>query len=204
MEQFPPNSEKSKAAGPKRVERVTSDGAVRRRKQPLSKKARQLFQGEEPRMAVEYMVENTVVPAVREMILDAGNSLLERLVYGGSRHNRRSPTSGPLGYVAYNRMQRGPEPARAPTQLSRPSRMRHAFDEIVINSRPEAEEVLDRMFDLISRYDAATVADLYELTGISSTHADHKWGWEDLRGSSVGRVRGGGYLLELPEPIPLG
>jgi hypothetical protein len=81
--------------------------------------------------------------------------------------------------------------------------MRHAFDEIVISSRQEAEEVLDRMYDLISRYDAATVADLYELTGLEGTHADQKWGWEDLRGSSVGRVRGGGYLLELPEPIAL-
>lgn len=208
MEQFPPNSEKSRATGPKRVERVTSDGAVRRRKQPLGRQFRQVFfQGEEPRMAMGYMVEHAVVPALKEMTLDAVTSLFERMIYGNTRSNRRSaPTSGPLGYVAYNRMQRGPEPptARAPTQLSRPSRMRHAFDEIVINTRPEAEEVLDRMFDLISRYDAATVADLYELTGISSSHADHKWGWEDLRGSNVGRVRGGGYLLELPEPTPLG
>jgi hypothetical protein len=99
--------------------------------------------------------------------------------------------------------QRGPEPPRSPTQLSRPARMRHAFDEIVINTRPEAEEVLDRMFDLISKYDAVAVSDLYELTGITATHADHKWGWDDLRGSNVGRVRGGGYLLELPDPIPL-
>ena len=204
MPQYPPNSDKSKAAGPKRVERVTSDGAVRRRRQPLGKQFRQtFFQGEEPRMAMEYMIENTVVPAIKEMTLDAVNSLVERLIYGGTRHNRRSPMAGPLGYVAYNRMhQRGPEPAR-PAQLSRPSRMRHAFDEIVISSRQEAEEVLDRMYDLISRYDAATVADLYELTGLEGTHADQKWGWEDLRGSSVGRVRGGGYLLELPEPIAL-
>jgi hypothetical protein len=74
----------------------------------------------------------------------------------------------------------------------------------VIASRQEAEEVLDRMYDLISQYDAVTVAELYELTGLESSHTDQKWGWEDLRGSGVGRVRGGGYLLELPEPISLG
>lgn len=82
--------------------------------------------------------------------------------------------------------------------------MRHAFDQIIIGSRQEAEEVLDRMYDLISRYDAASVADLYELTGIESAHSDYKWGWDNLRGSSVGRVKGGGYLLELPEPVSLG
>jgi len=203
VHQFPPNSEKSRAAGPKRVERVTSDGAVRRRKQPLGKQFRHTFFNGDARMAAEYMVTNTMVPAIKDMILEAANAGLERLIYGEHRPGRRSPISGPLGYVAYNRMtQRGPEPPRQ-TQLSRPSRMRHAFDEIVIASRQEAEEVLDRMYDLISRYDAATVADLYELTGLDSTHADQKWGWEDLRGSGVGRVRGGGYLLELPEPIPL-
>jgi hypothetical protein len=155
-------------------------------------------------MAFEYMVVNSVVPAMKEMMLDAVNAGVERLIYGESRPGRRSPAAGPLGYVAYNRMQqRGPEP-RTQTQLPRPSRMRHAFDEIVINSRQEAEEVLDQMYDVISRYEAVTVADLYELTGLESSHADQKWGWEDLRGSSVGRVRGGGYLLELPDPIVLG
>ena len=206
MEQFPPNSVKSREPerGPKRVERVTSDGAVRRRRPPLGRKFHQTFFNGDSRMAFEYMVANSVVPAVKEMMLEAVNSGFERLIYGDHRPGRRSPISGPLGYVAYNRMQqRGPEPRAQTQQLPRPSRMRHAFDEIVINSRQEAEEVLDRMYDLISRYDAASVADLYELTGITSSHTDQKWGWEELQGSSVGRVRGGGYLLELPEPIPL-
>jgi hypothetical protein len=204
MEQFPSNSQKSKGAGPKRVERVTS-GDVRRRKQPLGTQFRQVFFNGDARMAAEYMVTNTVVPAVKEMMVDAVNSGVERLIYGENRH-RRGPM-GPLGHVAYNRMsQRGPEPSRMPQpqQLSRPARMRHAFDQIIIGSRQEAEEVLDRMYDLISRYDAASVADLYELTGIESSHSDYKWGWDNLRGSSVGRVKGGGYLLELPEPVSLG
>jgi hypothetical protein len=205
MDQFPPNSQKSKGAGPKRVERVTST-AVRRKRQPLGKQFRQTFFNGDARMAAEYMVVNSIIPAAKEMMVDAVNAGLERLIYGENRH-RRSGGSGPLGYVAYNRMsQRGPEPPRNQPQqaMSRPNRMRHAFDQIVINSRQEAEEVLDRMYDLISRYDSASVADLYELTGIQSSHTDQKWGWEDLHGSGVGRVRGGGYLLELPEPISLG
>lgn len=114
--------------------------------------------------------------------------------------------SGALGYVSYNRMGRQPQRDDRPPMpqtLSRMSRARQSFDEIIIPSRQEAEEVLDRLFDLISKYDTATVADLYELTGLSSSHTDHKWGWEELRGASVGRIRGGGYLLNLPEPQSL-
>lgn len=86
--------------------------------------------------------------------------------------------------------------------LSRASRTRHDFNDIVIQYRPEAEEVVSRMFDLLERYGSVEVADLYELTGIASSHTDHKWGWTDLRGARVRPIRGGkdGYLLELPEP----
>jgi hypothetical protein len=86
--------------------------------------------------------------------------------------------------------------------MSRMARSRHDFDEIVLQSRTEAEEVIDRLFDLVSRYDTATVADLYELVGIQGSHTDHKWGWTDLRGADVSRTRDG-YLLDLPDPIPL-
>jgi hypothetical protein len=86
--------------------------------------------------------------------------------------------------------------------MSRQARARHDFDEIVLESRTEAEEVIDRLFDLVSRYESATVADLYELVGLASSHTDHKWGWTDLRGAGVSRVRGG-YLLDLPDPHPL-
>jgi hypothetical protein len=69
-------------------------------------------------------------------------------------------------------------------------------------TRVEAEEVIDRLFDVVSRYETATVADLYEMVGVTGNYTDDKWGWTDLRGASVQRVRNG-YLLDLPRPEPL-
>jgi hypothetical protein len=86
--------------------------------------------------------------------------------------------------------------------MSQRGRAKHDFDEIVLDQRAEAEEVIDRLYDVVSRYEQATVADLYDLVGLSSTHTDHKWGWTDLRGSGVSRIRDG-YLLDLPDPEPL-
>jgi hypothetical protein len=140
------------------------------------------------------------------MIVEAGSQGIEKLIFGEARRRgARSPQAGATGYVSYNRIS-GPAnvgrlagPARA---ISRAARSRFNFDEIILDSRTEAEEVIDRLFDLVSRYEQATVADLYELVGISSTHTDHRWGWLDLHGAGVSRIRGG-YLLDLPEPEPI-
>jgi hypothetical protein len=210
MEPFPPNSRKAgqqtQQAKKEKVERVTSANAVRRRK-PLGKKFSQVFIGGDAKTALEYMFLQVLIPAAKEAIVEAASSGFEKLVYGDSRprrHRMGTPTSGPMGHVAYHRMSSASRhedrPSTLPSMLPRRTRSRHDFDDIVINSRQEAEEVLGRLYDLISKYHSATVADLYELTGLQSSHTDHKWGWTALPGAAIGRVRGGGYLLDLPEP----
>lgn len=71
-----------------------------------------------------------------------------------------------------------------------------------MESRPEAETVLDNLYDILNKYDVVSVSDLYELVGITPQHTDQKWGWTTLQGAGVSRMRDG-YLLNLPEPQPL-
>ena len=66
----------------------------------------------------------------------------------------------------------------------------------------EAENIIDRLSDLIENYDTATVADLYDLAGITSNFTDDRWGWYTLEGASVSHLREG-YLLNLPKPVPI-
>lgn len=204
MDEFPPNSKKERESAPKNVKRVTSATTVRRRK-PLGKSFSHVFMGGDAKSALSYALVDVMLPALKDGIVDTLQSGVERLFYGDNRPRRyrssSGPVAGPGGYVAYNRSptQRDDRPP-LPRMLSRASRTRHNFDDIVISSRQEAEEVLDQMYTIISKYDSVTIADLYELTGLESSHTDHKWGWTDLRGARVGRVRSGGYLLELPEP----
>lgn len=209
MEQFPPNSQKQKAgASPnrERPERVTAAKA-RRRRTPLGKKFSQTFFSGDARTAGEYMVGNVLLPMLKDALFETLHSGLDRLAYGDQRGRRRGPTSmihQQLGRIQYNQMsqmQRGDDRPPMPKMLSRQSKTRHDFGEIIITTRQEAEEVLDRLYDLVSKYDVATISDLYALTGIETSHTDTNWGWTELRGSGVGRIRGGGgYLLNLPEP----
>lgn len=203
-EEFPPNSDRSKLGEyeEKKVERVTTSEPIRKKK-GLGKQFKNTFFGGDAKTAMQFVIFGVMVPAAKEAIVDAVREGVERIVFGDTRSKRGAPSSGPAGYIAYNRYApSGPGPAAPPRTLSRRARARHDFGEIVLTSRAEAEEVIDRLYDLIGKYEVATVADLYDLVGLDSTHADYKWGWSDIRGAGVARVRSG-FLLDLPDPEPL-
>lgn len=205
--EFPPNTKLGMQPDAKvekqdkKVEKVV-EGDVQRRKKPLSKRFHETFFGGDARGTAQFVVFGVLLPAAKDMFVEAGAQGLERLVYGDSRRRSAQRGPNPTGYISYNRMRPSDSPP-APT-MTRRGRARHDFDEIVLASRSEAEEVLDHMFDILSRYDSVSVADLYELTGIRSSHTDQTWGWTELRGSGVSRTRSGGFVLNLPEPFPLG
>jgi hypothetical protein len=92
------------------------------------------------------------------------------------------------------------EPPRRP--MSREARARHDFNEIVLENRTEAIEVLEAMVARIVRYGAVTVADLYDFVGTTGSFADQRWGWSDLTTADVRQVPGG-FLLDLPAPEPI-
>jgi hypothetical protein len=207
MQDFPANSKTAPSAAEPRekLQPVTTAEPVRR-KRGLGRQFKETFFSGDARSASQYMIEEIVVPAIRDTMFDAIQGGIERLVYGESTRKRPGSTNGysNLGHVAYNRMS-GSTPAKtsAPRMLSRSSRARHDFDELIIPSRQEAEEVIDQMFAVLSRYGSVSVADLYELTGVQSSHTDMKWGWTELRGAKAVRLRQGGFLLDLPEPEAL-
>lgn len=204
--EFPPNSETSKKATvtDKNITPVVSDGKAVRRKKSLRKQFSETFVAGDAKTAVRYVIFEVLLPAAKDMVVEAGSQGIEKLIFGESRRRGSTPPqAGPTGYISYNRMSSGGRNSGPSRAISRQARARHNFDEIVLDGRVEAEEVIDRLFDLVSRYESATVADLYELVGLGSSHTDHKWGWTDLHGSGVTRVREG-YLLDLPEPEPLG
>jgi len=208
MEQFPSNSQQRKPLGqraePKereKVEQVITSG-VTQRKRPMGRRFADTFFGGDARGTILYVAEDILVPAAKDMIADAFTRGFERFIFGesrtGSRRGPSRPGSGAGNFVSYNRMGagRGRDDSR---DISRRARAGHEFDEIILESRAEAELVLEKLSDLIEQYDVATVADLYELVGITSGHTDLKWGWDDMRDAGVDRVRSGGYLLALPK-----
>ena len=221
MEDFPSNSHTSKRPviekqqpEPKKIVPIAGEGDVVRRKKPLGKRFAETFVGGDAKSVFDYVVLDVLVPAAKDAAADAVTQGFERMIFGEARSTSRrggglrpggSTSSGFTNYgkkyapgsIGALGQREDPRPT-----LSRRARSQHDFDEIILESRVRADAVLDQLFELVSKYESASVADLYEIVGISGNFADTKYGWTELRGSTVTRIRGG-YLLDLPRPEPL-
>lgn len=203
---FPSNSHPKREPEPeKKIERVTTSEVVRRKK-PLGRRISDIFTQADAGSVWSFVVMDVLVPAAKDMLSEAVSQGVDQMLFGNNAnrggHRSRGRNTG-NGYINYGGMSSGssrPSQRSQPSQgISRRGRATHNFDEIIIPTRVEAEEVVDRLFDLVARFDLATVSDLYDLVGITSNYADENWGWTDLRGAGVSRVKGG-YLLDLPRP----
>lgn len=210
--EFPSNSKYKKVVPQssepeKKVEKIT-EGTVVRRKKSLGKRFKEVFVSGDSKSVGHYVLLEVLLPAVKDMIADVASTYVDRTLFGEGRSGHRRPgmsharPTGTPGYVSYNRF--GPAGSRedARPSLSRQARATHSFDELVIATRVEAEAVISSLYDLLEKYQQATVEDLYDLVGETPQYTDSKWGWTDLRTAGVTRS-GGGYLLALPKPIPL-
>lgn len=193
----------------KRVAAPVVDGSkVVRRKKPLGRRMSETFFGTDAKSVAGFVVMDVFVPAAKDLIVDMVTQGIERSLFGDVRGSRsRAGRPGDRTYVSYGGASRPSSGRRDPRDdprpsLSRRSRAQHEFDEIILGTRVEAEEVLDRLYDILNKYETASVADLYELLDITANPVDEKWGWDDLRGSGVIRRRDG-YLLNLPSPVSI-
>lgn len=217
--EFPPNShtkrevrttrsvEKAEAPEKKEVAQIAK-GKVTRRKKPLYRQFLDSFRPEDNRGFLEYTVLEVIVPGIKDNLADAATTAIEHaLGVGGSRpSSRRRRGGGGGGYTSYNRMSSGrsrdPRDRDRDRDDRRSSRESVDHTEVVFDSRVEAEEILETMYEMMSKYDAVTRRDLLSMAGEPHSFTDEDWGWTDLRGARVHRVREG-YLLDLPRPEAL-
>lgn len=189
-----------------KVIRPVVTGRVTRRKVPLGRRmAQHVFRGDPRGFLIDVLSTG-----VREMLWEGFTGSMARMVFPEEPQRHRSVGLSSRFNQPYHSMGGGmghgpmrPDPRR---EMTPRGRALHAFEEIVLETKPEAEEVLYQMRVLLHKYGAVSVADMYELLRVSSQFTDRQWGWEGdgiLDGAYVTRIRGGGYLLELPKPEPI-
>lgn len=147
-----------------------------------------------------YIIQDVLIPTIKNTIEDMVSNGISMLLNNGEprRSNKRSSTSSRVSYRSYYEREENDR------EKSRTKDRDHgySYDDIILESRVEAEEVISRLDELIEVYGMASVADLYDLVGISGQYTDNKYGWTDVRSASHVRVRDG-YLLKMPRTKPL-
>lgn len=205
---YPANSHKvrtGKNDEPKerpKVDKVIQGGAVKRKK-GLGRKMAETFTGDDVQSVGTFILFDVIMPAAKTMVSDAVSQGIERMLFGDGA--RRTSSKSSVGHTSYNRMYSGSSSRdnRSTERVMSPrARATHDFDEVILETRGEAEEVMDLLVDLLGKYDVVTVSDLYDAVGVSGSYTDDKWGWTDLRGATISRVRAG-YLINLPRPVAI-
>lgn len=184
----------------KRVEKVVK-GNVKVRKKSEARKLADTFIAEDARKVKEYVWADVLVPTIKKAISDIIVNGVDILLYGESGKTKRfKGVSGSVQFRDYNSISR----ERRGSSSSRSSRARssYTFDDIIFETRGEAEAVLVRMDEIMDRYGFVRVADFYELAGVTGSYTDNSYGWDNIFDAEPVRVRDG-YLIKLPRAIPI-
>lgn len=184
----------------KKVEKVVK-GSVVQKKKSLGKRMTETFLGDDISSVTSYVIHDVLIPAAKATLSDIVSGGIEMLLFGETKGSRTRRDKG-KSYVSYSNYYKNDRDDRRSRVDTSRNRARHNFDDIILESRGEAEEVLSHLVDLTEDYGMASVADLYELVGITSNFTDNKYGWTNLSSASVSRVRDG-YLIDLPKTVCL-
>lgn len=206
-EELPGNSfsgKKRKEVEPEPRMKPVVENPGRMRQQSLGSRIIHNFTGGASRQDVmEYVIMNVVIPGVKDLFYDSFMDGLHRALFStDSAPRRRGRGSGMKVYTPYNEVSDG---GRRSTSI-RKAEVRNRPDdlrEVIVDSRGEGELILDGLKALIEEYDSVTVADLYNAARLPHSFSHRKWGWDNLARAQVVPIRGGGYLVDMPRPIPL-
>lgn len=200
MEEYKPNSDKAREEQQteKKVEAVIA-GTAKTRKKGEMKKFADVFIAEDANNVKSYILMEVIIPAVKKAISDIVTTGIDMILYGEAGRSRKNGLASKVSYRNY--YEREGERTHAGSGISR--RNTFDYDEVIFDTRGDAEAVLDAMNDIISQYGTVSVSDFYDLARVANdNYTMNRYGWTNIGGAIAVRVRDG-YVLKLPRAIPL-
>lgn len=200
MKEYKSNSDKERQEqqSDKKVEAVITGTAKTRKKGEMQKLA-DVFIAEDADNIKTYILMEVIIPAAKKAISDIVTTGIDMMLYGESGRNRRNGSGSKVSYRNY--YERDNDRVRAGSMGNR--RSTPDYDDILFDTRGDAEAVLDAMNDIISQYGTVSVSDFYDLAHVPNDNFTmNRYGWTNIGGATAVRVRDG-YILKLPRAIPL-
>lgn len=186
--------------GKKKVDKVVSGSVKTKKKSSLSKFA-DTFIEEDKDTVVGYLLSEVLIPSFKKMVSDTIKTGIDKMLYGDSEVSRSNSPASKISYSKYynDKSSYSRSSSTAPVANRRDT---YEYNNIVLETRGDAEAVLMGMDDIIAKYEIVSVADLYDLVGIAGSYTDYKYGWTDIRSARIERVRDG-YVIRMPKALPL-
>ena len=184
-----PEAKQVPAVEEKKIEAVAHSKATRKRNKFFNSVI-----SDEAGNVKNYILGDVLIPALKKAISDVVTNGIDMILYGETGHTKKSGSK--VSYVSYY------DDERRRNYNNNYRAAGYDFDDLVFESRGEAEIVLDNMYGILDRYHRVTVADLYDLAGTPGRYTDNKYGWTNLSTASVVRIRDG-YVIKLPKAVAI-
>lgn len=204
MEEYKSNSDKSKRAAQQAETQKLPTKKVISGKAKLKKsntgKVKELFIASDGTTVKDYIVHDIVIPTIKKTLYDILVNGLGLTLFGDAKGNR--PNSGSsISYVKYYDDRYGRNDYVTPSYRARTG---YSYSDVVVDTKAEAEELLDRLVEMINNYGKASVLDLYDLAGLRTYNTDDNYGWtrSDIRDARIVRDFNG-WCLKMPRPQPI-
>lgn len=204
MNNIQPNSHKYKReqqakadSEKKRVEKKVISGTAKIKKKSEVRKFADVFIAEDAASVKRFVVDDLLVPGLKKLIVSIIKNSAE-MIFGETGDRDRFSTGSRVGYISYDKYSRQRDDRR---DRGASVRNRFDYDDIIFETRGDAEAARSQMEELIDRYGFCTVADLYDSVQLSAPYTSNKYGWTSLPAicnAEVVRLRDGGYILKLP------
>lgn len=195
-EKLPSNSNKHRAEQQKddrEIRKVSS--SVKIRKKSAFKRVADVFLEDDVRNVKSYILMDVLLPTIKDAIVDMVNGALEMMFYGTTRGRRSRKPSGNTDKASYTPYYASGKPT-SPRRSSGTSEI-YDYDDALFDTREEAEDFLLVLREYADKYDQVPVAKYYDALGRTGNFTDEKYGWSDLSGAKVKRVRDG-WIVDLP------
>lgn len=186
--------------GKKKVDKVVSGSVKTKKKSSLSKFA-DTFIEEDKDTVVGYLLSEVLIPSFKKMVSDTIKTGIDKMLYGDAEVSRSNSPASKISYSKYYNDKSSYSRSSSTASVAN-RRDTYEYNNIVLETRGDAEAVLMGMDDIIAKYEIVSVADLYDLVGIAGSYTDYKYGWTDIRSARIERVRDG-YVIRMPKALPL-
>lgn len=145
----------------------------------------------------EYICKDILLPNVKDVISNTVTSAVDMALYGDDAPSRKK-SGGLFSNSSYTKYYKYGDDKPKKKSSSDDS---VTIDDIIFETLGDAQEVLNRMCDLLETYGSVSVADLYDLAGEQCDFVANKYGWTKLGTAEIKRlIGGGGYYIDLPKP----
>ena len=172
---------------------VVKKSGVVSTKKPLGKHFASFFMEKDGTDIRNYIIFDWLIPGIKNGILD-----ILSLMFFDEVRDKRSSRRREKERTSYSSYYRG-ETRRGSSRERERDRYRDDkidYQNIILERREDAEDVVDALKERIDKNGAATVADLLDLIDEASQFTDNNWGWTHTRDIGIRRVSRG-YLIDV-------